>query len=104
MAEDRDGIVAALEKLSLEDLREVVRRGGELLAVKEKEGQQAALQEIQRIAREYGLSVDVKGHSAGKRRGRPPKVRAAAGANKGSSAKPAATAPGKGATPAAGRT
>ena len=69
--EGRAGVLAALEGLPDEELREVVKKGQALLAAREQERRREALREIQRIAREHGLTVE--GGEPKRRRGRPPK-------------------------------
>ena len=64
-------VLEALSRLSDDELREVIEKGGELLKEREKERRRGALREIQRLAREHGITVDVKEQ---RKRGRPAKL------------------------------
>jgi hypothetical protein len=65
------GVLDALEGLPDAELREVVKRGQAILAARDQERRREAVREIERLAREHGLKVDIDGHK--RRRGRPPK-------------------------------
>lgn len=68
---DRAAVLEALAKLSDEDLQEVGERCRELLKARETDRRREALREIQRLAKEHGIKVDVK---EGRKRGRPAKA------------------------------
>jgi hypothetical protein len=70
------GVLERLDELSDAELEAVAKRAGELLAAREKQRRADALREIERIAKEHGLSVDVK--DPARKRGRPRKLKAAA--------------------------
>jgi myosin heavy subunit len=71
---DKSGVLAALEKLTDAGLQEVIKRAQTLLKEREQERRREALREIQRLAKEHGIEVDVK---EGRKRGRPAKARQA---------------------------
>lgn len=64
-------VLAALEKLSDPELEEVAKRAQAIPKEREKERRREALREIQRLAKEHGIQVDVK--KEGRKRGRPAK-------------------------------
>ena len=64
-------VLHSLDRLSDSDLREVVKKGEELLAARENERKQEALDEIKRLAKEHGLKVSVNDPT--RKRGRPSK-------------------------------
>ena len=66
--EKLESVLKALGQLTDDDLREVVKRCGENLAAREKDRREEALKEIQKIAKEHGLNVDVKARPAKRRR------------------------------------
>lgn len=61
----------ALEGLSDDELRELVKRAQALLHERDREKRQQAVREIERLAKEHGIELEVKGQR--KRRGRRPK-------------------------------
>jgi hypothetical protein len=63
--------IDALTKLPDKDLKEVLDKGRELLEEREKERRRGALREIQRLAKEHGIKIDVKEQ---RKRGRPAKA------------------------------
>jgi hypothetical protein len=71
---DKSGVLVALEKLTDAGLHEVIKRSQALLKEREQDRRREALREIQRLAKEHGIEVDVK---EGRRRGRPAKARQA---------------------------
>lgn len=66
--EKQTGVLEALERLPDEELHGVVKRCGEILDAREKERREEALKEIQKIAHEHGLNVNVKEAPAKRRK------------------------------------
>jgi hypothetical protein len=66
--EKLDSVLKALGQLTDDDLREVVKRCGENLGARDKQRREDAVKEIHKIAKEFGLSVDVKGRPAKRRK------------------------------------
>ncbi len=69
---DKSGVLGALDKLTDAGLQEVIKRAQALLKEREQERRREALREIQRLAKEHGIEVDVK---EGRKRGRPAKAK-----------------------------
>jgi nucleotide-binding universal stress UspA family protein len=67
-------VLTALEKLTDSELQEVAKRAQAIPKERETERRREALREIQRLAKEHGIKVDVK---EGRRRGRPAKAKEA---------------------------
>lgn len=67
---NKSGVLDTLEKLTDAGLQEVIKRAQALLKEREQERRREALREIQRLAKEHGIKVDVK---EDRKRGRPAK-------------------------------
>jgi hypothetical protein len=65
-------VLDALSRLPDTELQEVLGKGQELLKEREKERRRSALREIQRLAKEHGIKVDLKEQ---RKRGRPAKAK-----------------------------
>jgi hypothetical protein len=68
-------VLDGLQRLGDGELHEVVKCCGEILAAREKERRDNALLEIQKIASEYGLTVNVKGTAVKRRKARRAKTK-----------------------------
>ena len=73
---DKAVALAALEKLPDDVLKEVLSQGQAMLKARANDRRREALREIQRLAKEHGIRVDVS-EPRGKR-GRPAKAKGAA--------------------------
>ncbi len=71
-AGNKAAVIEALARLPDKDLQEVLDKGRELLKEREKERRRGALREIQRLAKEHGIKVDLKEQ---RKRGRPAKAK-----------------------------
>lgn len=70
-------MIETLEKLPDAELQEVLKKGQAILKARELERRRGAVREIQKLAREHGLSVDVGDRH--RKRDRPPKAKEGAG-------------------------